>query len=170
MMAVLVLKFSCTSEKDHFTAIIDFLLFRMVTRKDIQHQIRSLQHQIHHDIERSDRGSAKKIRRKREGITGVAAGFAEYFGIDPTWIRLGLVGGTIFSGGILIIPYCILAFALPREGYNSGVEHFAIQYGQDWPMPIDDLPESTETQRVCWSCDTVTKPRAKYCHACGEKL
>lgn len=130
----------------------------------------SLQEQIHREIRQSDRGQARKIRRKRGGLTGVAAGFADYFNIDPLWIRLGLVGGTILTSGIMLIPYAILAYVLPREDQEALTEEFQLEYGDDWPMFNDDLPEAAETQRVCWKCDTVVKPHAKYCHSCGAKI
>lgn len=103
-------------------------------------------------------------------MTGVAAGIAEYFDVDPTWVRLGIVVGSIFTSGGLAIAYAIMAFVLPREGQNGHEEFYQIEYGDEWPMYLDDLPEATEVNRLCWSCDVVTKPNAKYCHSCGSKL
>ena len=47
-------------------------------------------------------------------IDGVCAGIAEYFGIDPTLIRLGWV---IFCllGGSGILAYIIAAIVIPRK-------------------------------------------------------
>ena len=47
-------------------------------------------------------------------IDGVCAGIAEYFGIDPTLIRLGEV---IFCllGGSGILAYIIAAIVIPRK-------------------------------------------------------
>ena len=68
---------------------------------------------------RRDRsGAAKKrlMRKVRERkLTGVAAGMADYFGLDPTIVRIAWVVATIFSGGNALIPYIILSFVLPKD-------------------------------------------------------
>lgn len=54
---------------------------------------------------------------KDKKLDGVCAGIAEYFGIDPTVIRLAWV---LFSvcGGSGVLAYIICALVLPREpGY-----------------------------------------------------
>ena len=47
-------------------------------------------------------------------IDGVCAGIAEYFNIDPTLVRIGLV---LFSdmGGAGILAYIIMAIVMPRN-------------------------------------------------------
>ncbi len=55
-----------------------------------------------------------KDRRSRK-ITGVAAGMAHYFGLDPTVVRIGWVIATIFSQGTALVPYIILSMILPEE-------------------------------------------------------
>ena len=59
----------------------------------------------------------KKLYRSNQNrmILGVAGGFAEYFNIDPTiirilWVIFGVMGGT----GIL--AYIIAAIIMPTEG------------------------------------------------------
>lgn len=51
---------------------------------------------------------------KNKMIDGVCAGIAEYFSIDPTLIRIGLV---LFSamGGAGILAYIIMAIVMPRN-------------------------------------------------------
>ena len=49
-------------------------------------------------------------------IDGVCAGFAEYFGIDPTIIRLALVAFTLL-GGAGILMYIIAMIIMPRKPY-----------------------------------------------------
>lgn len=132
--------------------------------------IQEFQSYIQEEIVHSTAGHKKKLRRKQGGMTGVAAGIAEYFDVDPTWVRLGIAAGTIFTSGAVAIAYGIMAFALPREGQNEHDDFYQIEYGDDWPMYSEDLPEATEVNRVCWNCDVVTKPNAKYCHSCGSKL
>jgi len=56
----------------------------------------------------------KSVKEKK--ISGVCGGIAEYFGIDPSLVRLGWLLVTIFSalfGGIL--AYIIAAMVLPSE-------------------------------------------------------
>lgn len=47
-------------------------------------------------------------------IDGVCAGIAEYFNVDPTLVRLGLV---LFSamGGAGILAYVIMMIVMPRN-------------------------------------------------------
>ena len=47
-------------------------------------------------------------------LAGVCGGIAEYFGVDPTWIRLALV---IFSmtGGAGVLAYIVAALIIPDE-------------------------------------------------------
>ncbi len=58
----------------------------------------------------------KKLYRSRidRKIAGVCGGLAEYFGIDPTLVRLLFVLGLIFVGGTLL-AYIILAIVIPEE-------------------------------------------------------
>ncbi len=51
---------------------------------------------------------------KNKMIDGVCAGIAEYFHIDPTLVRLGLV---LFSamGGAGILAYIIMMIVMPRN-------------------------------------------------------
>ena len=53
---------------------------------------------------------------KNKIIDGVCAGLAEYFNIDPTLARVGLV---LFSamGGAGILAYIIMAIVMPRNPY-----------------------------------------------------
>ena len=47
-------------------------------------------------------------------VAGVCAGIAEYFGWDPTWVRLGWVLFTLL-GGSGLLAYIIAAIVLPRN-------------------------------------------------------
>ena len=55
----------------------------------------------------------KKIYRSVSDrkISGVCAGFAEYFNIDPTLVRLGWVLLSCFAAGIL--AYIVAAIIIP---------------------------------------------------------
>ncbi len=60
--------------------------------------------------------SAKKLFRSRVNrkIGGVCGGLGEYFGIDPTLVRLLFVLGILVWGGTLI-AYLILLIVIPEE-------------------------------------------------------
>ena len=60
--------------------------------------------------------TVKKLYRSRTDrkIAGVCGGLAEYFGIDPTIIRLGFVVGLILAGGTAT-AYLIMALVIPEE-------------------------------------------------------
>ena len=46
-------------------------------------------------------------------LTGVAGGMAEYFDIDPVIIRLLWVLGAVFTGGLLVLVYFVMAIIMP---------------------------------------------------------
>lgn len=54
-----------------------------------------------------------KNRRERK-LSGVAAGIADYFGLEPTIVRIAFVLAAIFGQGAGVLLYIILAFALPN--------------------------------------------------------
>ena len=47
-------------------------------------------------------------------VAGVCAGIAEYFGWDPTWVRLGWVLFTLL-GGSGLLAYIIAALIVPAN-------------------------------------------------------
>ena len=61
-------------------------------------------------------GQTKKLYRSRNDrkIAGVCGGLGEYFGIDPTLVRLLFVLGLIFVGGT-ILAYLILMIVIHEE-------------------------------------------------------
>lgn len=61
-------------------------------------------------------GQTRKLYRSRNErkIAGVCGGLGEYFGIDPTLVRLLFVLGLIFVGGTLL-AYIILMIVIPEE-------------------------------------------------------
>ena len=58
----------------------------------------------------------KRLYKVNQGkiISGVCAGVAEYFNIDPSLVRIGLVLLACFAG-TGIIAYIIAAFILPNK-------------------------------------------------------
>ena len=59
-----------------------------------------------------------KRRYRTEGrdatICGVCGGIAEYFGIDPTLVRVA-TAILIFAGGLSLWVYIIAAFIVPKK-------------------------------------------------------
>ena len=55
-------------------------------------------------------------------LFGVAGGMAEYFGADPTLVRLAWVLVGIASGGLALIVYVILAIIVPQQSFDSPLE------------------------------------------------
>lgn len=47
-------------------------------------------------------------------ISGVAAGIAEYFNIDPTWVRVAFVIGLFATQGVAVLVYLAMAMVLPN--------------------------------------------------------
>jgi phage shock protein C len=48
-------------------------------------------------------------------VMGVAAGLADYTGIDPTIVRLGFVALTLITGPVMILFYVLTALLAPRQ-------------------------------------------------------
>lgn len=46
-------------------------------------------------------------------IMGVAAGLADYTGIDPTIIRLGFIAMTLLTGPVMILFYVLAGLLAP---------------------------------------------------------
>lgn len=61
----------------------------------------------------------KLVKSENKKLAGVASGLAEYFGIDPTLVRIGFVIGTIASGGPFLLSYIILAFVMPGDNKKA---------------------------------------------------
>lgn len=58
----------------------------------------------------------KKLKRSRNRmIAGVAAGVANYFGIDITITRIIWAAAAIFSGSLFFWVYVICWIAMPEE-------------------------------------------------------
>jgi phage shock protein C len=59
----------------------------------------------------------RKLYRSRQErmIAGVCGGLGEYFGIDPTLMRLIFVVAGLFSGPMAVIAYVIFMIVVPEE-------------------------------------------------------
>ena len=69
----------------------------------------------------------KKLRKSRDKkISGVSAGIAEYFGIDPTLVRLLFVAGAIFGSGASVPLYIIMSMVLANPEKKQAPERITI--------------------------------------------
>jgi phage shock protein C len=54
------------------------------------------------------------INRGDAKVMGVAAGLADYTGVDPTIIRLAFVAATLLTGPVMILFYVLTGLIAPR--------------------------------------------------------
>jgi len=55
------------------------------------------------------------INRGDAKVMGVAAGLADYSGVDPTIIRLAFVAMTLITGPVMILFYVLTGLLAPRQ-------------------------------------------------------
>jgi len=55
------------------------------------------------------------INRGDAKLMGVAAGLSDYTGVDPTMMRLGLIGLTLLTGPVMIFLYVVTGLLAPRQ-------------------------------------------------------
>ena len=55
------------------------------------------------------------INRGDAMVMGVAAGIADYSGIDPTIVRLAIVALTLMTGPVMIFFYVLTGLLAPRQ-------------------------------------------------------
>ena len=55
------------------------------------------------------------INRRDAKVMGVAAGLADYSGIDPTIIRLAIVALTLVTGPVMIFFYLLTGLLAPQQ-------------------------------------------------------
>lgn len=75
----------------------------------------------------------ERLTRSRDDrlIAGVAGGLADLWGADPTLVRLVWVLLAVFTGGIALIVYIVMAIVVPEEDPGR------------WPSPPTAVPGST---------------------------
>lgn len=75
---------------------------------------------------------ARRLTRdtKRAVLAGVAAGFADYFGIDPVLARLAFVLLVFFNGAGIVL-YLVCWVVMPRQDQEAGAA------GSAEPTPAD---------------------------------
>lgn len=60
--------------------------------------------------------------RSEKMISGVAAGIADYFKMDPTIVRLIWVAAVFMTHGLAVLAYIVLSLIMPYKDENSGGE------------------------------------------------
>lgn len=55
------------------------------------------------------------LNRRDAKVMGVAAGLADYSGIDPLIIRLALVALTLVTGPVLVLFYVLTGWLAPQQ-------------------------------------------------------
>ena len=55
------------------------------------------------------------INRREAKVMGVAAGLADYTGIDPLLVRLGFVAATLLTGPVMIFFYVVTGLLAPAQ-------------------------------------------------------
>ena len=55
------------------------------------------------------------INRGDAKVMGVAAGLADYTGVDPTIVRLGFIALTLMTGPMMILLYVLTGLLAPRQ-------------------------------------------------------
>jgi len=91
----------------------------------------------------------KKLYRSRKErmIAGVCGGLGEYFGIDPTLVRLLFVF-TALAGGPGLVAYIILLVVVPEEplGWGNQPSMASQQVTTPEPEPIQEPFTEAETK------------------------
>ena len=55
------------------------------------------------------------INRGDAKVMGVAAGLADYTGIDPTVIRLTFIAATLLTGPVMVFFYLVTGLLAPNQ-------------------------------------------------------
>jgi phage shock protein C len=55
------------------------------------------------------------INRRDAKVMGVAAGLADYTGVDPLAIRLALIALTLITGPVIILFYVLAGWLAPHQ-------------------------------------------------------
>jgi phage shock protein C len=87
--------------------------------------------------------SGKSLRRSRDQrmLSGVSGGLAEYFNIDVTLVRLGIVGLTLITGGTALLGYVAAWIVIPEADGKAVWQnvHENIQQPQQQQTPEADI-------------------------------
>ena len=93
------------------------LIYRQYQQKETQTEIAEIDPDAASSNASTSQKSTFDIYRSRSDkkISGVCAGIAKHFNVDPTLVRLGWVVLSIASKGLGVLIYFALVFILPEE-------------------------------------------------------
>ncbi|WP_126425658.1 PspC domain-containing protein [Brevibacillus marinus] len=92
----------------------------------------------------------KTLYRSRHDkkLFGLCGGLGEYFGLDPTWIRLGLVVLTLFTG-LPILFYLAGALIVPKEPLGfAGTDPWRDEWGRAASDSLDQEIDRLEKRAL----------------------
>ena len=96
----------------------------------VEKKLAKQQKKQHHRIDptiSSATGKRKLYKSSNKKLAGVCAGIGEYFGIDPTLVRIAFVVGTIATAGPpFLLAYALLAFIMPNPAKKTLEERITI--------------------------------------------
>ncbi|HVC32170.1 MAG TPA: PspC domain-containing protein [Chloroflexota bacterium] len=75
-------------------------------------------------------------------LAGVCGGLGEYFGVDPTLVRLFFIIAAILTGGLVILVYAVMWLLVPEQPFglsDSPSAGAAWMSGSPDPGPADPL-------------------------------
>ena len=61
-----------------------------------------------------DRGRLVRLQSNKM-IGGVLSGLARHYGLDLTWLRIGVVLASFFTFGTVVVCYIVAMFLVPKE-------------------------------------------------------
>ena len=82
--------------------------------------------------------SKKLVRSSNKKILGVAGGLADYFGFDPTLVRLALLVMMLLdASGSILITYIVAGILMPKASDINSAEKFdtndiRVEDAHDW--------------------------------------
>jgi signal transduction histidine kinase/phage shock protein PspC (stress-responsive transcriptional regulator) len=84
-------------------------------------------HRHHHSGDHHPGRRLKHLRRNPDNrvLGGVCGALAESFGVDVTWVRIGVVVLSIFTG-VAILPYAMAWLLIPMRGEDTSIFHRAV--------------------------------------------
>lgn len=63
--------------------------------------------------------SARRLTRSHDGLTGVGGGIADYVGVDPVWVRVGILAGSLLTFPLGPIMYVAAWLIVPKKEMAS---------------------------------------------------
>jgi phage shock protein C len=101
---------------------------KLKVEKKLAKQQKKRESKLDLNIETSTSTDKRKLHKSNnKKMAGVCAGIGEYFGIDPTLVRIAFVVGTIATGGPpFILAYVLLAFIMPSQEKKTLEERITI--------------------------------------------